>query len=296
MNKIETWNLARQVMQRIMGHYWDAMEKAGKSTGLEPSGCFLVIIPAYLFDPDPISAARLRKKIPYNSPAYYEEPLLLVKNAGFIDEAQEGGYILNQRGHEAFRKIMGTVYVQMERFSPLQLVKMEALKLLLAKLVQASILSPGKPGKWSILHSRRLDPGRNAAPTIAIDQYLSDLAAFRDDAHLASWSSRSISAHAWDILGLLWQDMAESTAEVVELVKKRRWTENKTLEAVNELVRKGWITDKGKLTITEGGRIIREDSETLTNEFFFLPWDVLPEIEYKKLGELLTAMYENLAG
>jgi DNA-binding MarR family transcriptional regulator len=294
MDKREDWELARQIMQCFMAHYVDPMDSAAISMGLEPSNGFLVIIPAYLFEPDPISANRLRKKNPYNSPTYYEEPLLAVKNAGFLDEAPEGGYILNQRGHEAFRKIMDAAYQQMERLFPLPPMKIDELKLLLSKLVQASILSPEHICKWSILHSRRLDPGRNVAPIITIDQYLSDLSSYRDDAHLTSWLSHSIDAHAWDILGVLWQGMASSTADVIDLIDKRRWTEGETRKAINELIRKGWIINGEQLTLTEEGRQVRDNAEELTNKFFFLPWHVLTDIEYKQLCDLLTQLKENL--
>jgi len=221
--------------------------------------------------------------------------LLAVKNAGFLDEVQEGGHILNQKGHEAFKKVMDAAYVQMARLSPLPYKQLDELKFLLAKLVQASILSQEHLCKWSILHSRRLDPGRNAAPIIAVDQYLSDLSAYRDDAHLASWSSYSIGAHAWDILGVLWQDIASSTADVIDLVKKRRWSEGESRKAIHDLVKKGWVKNGEIINLTKEGRQIRNNAEALTDKLFFSPWRVLADHEYKKLCEYLNQMNKNLA-
>ena len=295
MNKREVWELAHQIMRRLNEHYVDAMGNVAISLGLESSACFLVIIPAYLFEPDPISPARLRMGIPYNSPAYYEEPLQAVKKVGFLDEVPEGGYVLNQRGYAAFRRMINTAYQQMEQLSPLLLVKLDELKLLLARLVQASILSPEHIGKWNVLHSRRLDPGRNVASLIKVDQYLSDLSAYRDDAHLASWSSYLIDAHAWDILGLLWQGQALSRIDILDSVKKRRWTDDETQEAINELVNKGWVMDEGKLTINEEGRRVRIEAEELTDNYFFSPWCVLTDVEFIQLCESMTRLDENLA-
>ena len=295
MDKKEVWELIRQVMQRLTRHYGDVLVNAVTSLGLEPSEFFLVILPAHLFGPDPISAARLRKKIPYNSAFYYNEPLLSAKKAGFLDEAMEGGYTLNQRGHEAFRTIINAAYRQMERLSPLSEAALDQLKLLLAKLVQASILSSEPISKWSILHSRRLDPGRNTAPMITIDQYLSDLSSFRDDAHLASWSSHAVDAHTWDILGILWGDKASSTAEIIDLVKKRRWTEAETRKAISVLVGKGWVVNEEILMLTEKGSQVRNNAEELTDKLFFSPWSVLQDNEYKQLCELLKQLHENLA-
>ncbi len=294
MDKKEVWELVRQSMQRFMMHYGDVIVNTVKSLGLESSEFFLVILPAHLFEPDPISAARLRKRIPYNSPAYYEEPLLAAKSAGFLNEAPEGGYTLNQRGHAAFRKTIDAASQQMEQLSPLSTVALDQLKLFLAKLVQASILSSEPISKWSILHSRRLDPGQDAAPIITIDQYLSDLSSFRDDAHLASWSSHAIDAHVWDILGILWGDKASSTADIIDLIKKRRWTEGETRKAIRVLVSKGWVTNGEKLMLTDKGRQVRNNAEDLTDKLFFSPWRVLSDNEYQQLCELLTQLHENL--
>jgi DNA-binding MarR family transcriptional regulator len=113
--------------------------------------------------------------------------------------------------------------------------------------------------------------------------------------HLAAWSSYSVSAHAWDILGIIWQGRAASTPDVINLVKKRCWTESETLEAINELVGKGWITNTEQLSLTEEGQQVRENAEELTDKFFFSPWRVLTDVEYKQLCELLTQLNETLA-
>jgi len=295
MDRAEVWEVARQIIRGFMAQYGDAMDEAATSMGLDPSVGFVVIIPAYLFEPDPISAARLRKKVPYNSPAYYDKPLLTVKDEGFLDEVPEGGYILNQTGHEAFKKIMDAAYQQMESLSLLPSTQMDELTLLLAKLVQASILFPEPVSKWGILHSRRLDPGRSVVSAIKIDQYLADLSCYRDDAHLASWSSYSMNAHAWDILGIVWEGRASSIANVMDLAKKRCWTKSETHKAIDELVERGWIIMREeKLILTEEGRRVRDDAEALTDRLFFSPWDVLTDNEYKRLCELLTGLNECL--
>lgn len=295
MNKREAWNLAHQVTQGFMSVYENIMDEAAISMGLQSGDCFLVIIPAHLFEPDPISVARLRIRVPYNSPIYYEGPLQVAKSAGFLDEVPEGGYILNRRGREALGKVMDAAYQQLGQLSLLSSAKIDELKLLLAKLVQASLLSPAHVCKWGILHSRRLDPGRNVAPVITIDQYLSDLASYRDDSHLAAWSVYSIDAHAWDILGVLWLGRASSTAEILNVLSKRCWSENETRHAITTLVREGWVNNGEKLTITEKGRQARERAEALTDEFFFSPWRVLTEAEYNRFCELMTQLNESLA-
>ena len=39
---------------------------------------------------------------------------------------------------------------------------------------------------------------------VRIDQFFSELRAYRDDSHLAAWRGYENNGHAWDILTLLW--------------------------------------------------------------------------------------------
>jgi hypothetical protein len=60
---------------------------------------------------------------------------------------------------------------------------------------------------------------------------------------------------------------------------------------LDELSTQGWIEpgDDGYV-ITETGRKIREDAETVTNENFFAPWKSLSDDELAKLDELLNEL------
>ena len=206
-----------------MAQYTEDMQGTAKLLGLEPPSWYS-IIPAYTFEPDPISVPRIRVRIPYNSPAYYDESLLSLLELDCLYEVLDGGYLLNERGREAFDSIVQSAYKRMSELLPMSQDPMEELQHLLYRLVQASLLSDEPTCKWSIIYSRRLDPGGDASAIIKVDQYLSDLASYRDDAHLASWRSHIIGGHAWDILGVIWSGEASSMGEIIERLKSRRWT------------------------------------------------------------------------
>lgn len=284
MEKQKLWELMHSLSQYLMSQYETPMETAAHSVGLSPSECFAVILPAHMFEPDPISAERLRKRSPYNSPSYYQKPLLSVYAAGFLDLAPEGGYLLNGKGQHAFVEVIKTAYQTLEKTNLFPLDTCKELKTLLGKLVQACILSIDQPNKWSILHSRRLAPGREVSPIIAVDQYISDLAAYRDDAHTASWSGYFISPPAWDILGLLWRGLASTFEEISLKTNKRGWTEMETANAFDELNKKGWIDG---FTLSREGKTIREEAERLTDQYFYSPWKILSPEEFEQLGKIL---------
>jgi hypothetical protein len=284
MEKREIWELMRSLSHFLMSQYETPMEKAAASVGLTPSECFSVILPAHMFEPDPISAERLRKRSPYNSPNYYQKPLLSVYAAGYLDMVPEGGYRLNSRGHDAFDEVMNAAYLTLREITLFPQDKCEQLQIIMGKLVQACILSTDQPNKWSILHSRRLDPGLEDSPMIAIDQYISDLAAYRDDAHTASWSGYNISPLAWDILGLLWRGMAPSIEEINLKANKRGWTEQQTANAIEELKNNAWIEE---FTLSHEGKNIREEAERITDQYFFSPWESLSTEDFEQLGQIL---------
>lgn len=281
-------------MRRLMARYTDEMDNAAKSLGLDPPAWY-PIIPAYTFEPDPISVARLRVRVPYNSLAYYEESLSLLRELGCLDEAPEAGHLLNKRGHQAFRRIIAAAYDQMNRLSLLPAGKLQELQQLLARLVQASMVSAEPTCKWNIIYSRRLDPGRGASAIVKVDQYLSDLAAYRDDAHLASWRSYNIGAHAWDILGVVWRREASAVDGLIERLQRRRWTEAESKQAIDDLRKRGWILVEEVLQLTDNGREVRDEAEKLTDRYFFEPWDTFTEAELDRLGGLVKELSDSLA-
>ncbi|MBI9051087.1 MAG: hypothetical protein JEZ00_16820 [Anaerolineaceae bacterium] len=294
MDAKEIFPLFHQVLMNLAECYTNTVEEEVAASGINARDFYIGILAAKCFDPDPISAERLRKRIPYNAAAYYEATLGKLLEAEFLEAAPEGGYLLNQQGIIIFRRTVSIVYRQMEACTSFSTTVMEDIKHLLAKLVQASLLSDDPPCKWSILHSRRLDPGHNVAAIVKIDQYLSDLTAYRDDAHLASWQQYGVSGHAWDILGIVWQGKAATIAELLPINEKRQWSEVETMAAIAELVKQSWLEKGAGLSLTQKGRSIREEAESLTDQYFFAPWSILSDQEMNRLGELLTTLAETL--
>ncbi len=288
MDRQEVFQLMHAITRGLGARYGASMDQTAIDLGLQPAQVFTVILPAFLFGPDPISIARLRRKNPYNAPAYYEKPLSFAHADGFLEEVPEGGYVMTAKGWKAFERVLAAADREMERVVLLPAEAMQELLLLLAKLVQASILAAEPPGKWCILHSRRLDRGQEKHFTIRLDQYLSDLFAYRDDAHLASWASLAVDGHAWDLLTHVWLDHASSEIGLLELVKRRGWTEAQTHLALEDLEQKGWLSSGDAISITTEGRGIRDRAEDLTNQLFFTAWDVLTDPEYKRICDLLS--------
>lgn len=291
--KLEIWFTARDTMRLLMRYYLKPMEEQAKEMGI-PASAWSPIIAAKMVEPDPISAKRMRLRIPYNAPAHYERQLDGLQISGCLTGAVNGEYYLTQRGQEAFTAIIQAANTHLESLAPIPDTEIECLVSTLSKLVQFILVSQPPPCRGSILASRKIDQGPQAHPMIRLDQFLSDLSAFRDDAHLAAWSDYSVHPHAWDILGLIWSGKATSFKAILETIQPRDWLEEQTVCAVEELLALGWIKGIGEFHLSQEGLIVRDTAEKRTNEFFFKPWEILTLEELEQIEISFRQIYSVL--
>ena len=119
----------------------------------------------------------------------------------------ENGRSALNRFLETFRNHLDTIEVD---------VDLERLAELLGRISTACLNAPEPPGTWAIRHSRNIAPADDAPALAKIDQYLDDLNAFRDDAHIAAFAPHNISGHGWELFSMLWRKQVKSAAEMVE--------------------------------------------------------------------------------
>jgi predicted transcriptional regulator len=122
-----------------------------------------------------------------------------------------------------------------------------------------------------------------------MDQYITDLARFRDDAHLAAWKPYGTSGHVWEALTLIWREEANTAEALAERLSRRTYTAEDYGQALQDLAARGWVTEeKGAYELTEEGRRVREEAEEATDRHFFVGWSALNEEELTQLEDLLT--------
>jgi hypothetical protein len=292
----ELWPLAVEVMRALHAQYSQVMELTAAAAGVARPAWFL-LLPSLLFEPEPVSAAKLRVRMPYNAPDYYNEGLAALAERGMLVPAAAGEYRLTENGRETVQRIVHAAYARMAELAPMPAPEMDALAHLLQRLVEASLTAPEPPGKWSIRLSRRTDPGEEAPVVVRIDQYLSDLAAYRDDAHLAAWQPYGIGGAAWEAFTLLWRGEAETLDELCQALAWRRYAGSVYAAAVQGLSERGWVAANGeKLRVTACGQAIRQQAEENTDRGFFAPWTCLNEAELAMLEALLRQLCGTLGG
>jgi predicted transcriptional regulator len=267
------------------------MEKAAQEEHLDRRDWGLLLT-AMGFAPEAVSNELLQVRVPYQN---YTQRLEQGVEKGILELAGEGQFRLTDKGREIAQRVILAAYARMGTLNPLPDGDLLYLVTLLQRLVNASLEAPQPPGKWSINHSRRFDPGEKAPLMIKVDQYLSDLAAYRDDAHLAAWGSLDFGGPAWEALTYIWRGEAD-TLETLTRKLARRGNPPEVYQSAIDLLKTRQLVreQEGNLQLTAEGREIRQKAEQVTDRYFYAPWSCLVEGENQALGDLLDKLAHNL--
>lgn len=246
----------------------------------------LLAIPS--FEPNPVNAATFRIRSPYIAESHYEDSLKRLYQLGLLDPAESNSYHINQTGMSFLDALKTAIHGCLSSFQTLQSVELSELADRLKRLSDACFRSAPPPGHWAIQHTRRLDPGNNAALMVLVDQRLTELKAYREDAQLASWMELIDNGHAWEILTLLWTGHPRTAEEINTMLARRGHSLDQTKRALVVLLKKRWIFTQGtEVHVTPLGIKVRDAAEERTDQLFYAPFGYFNTFELEKTYELL---------
>jgi DNA-binding PadR family transcriptional regulator len=212
------------------------------------------------------------------------------------ESRQDLTYRLTPKGREAILAVLRSGYGCMEGLRPLERDDLEDIASSLYKMVHACLDATEPPGKWSLTHSRKIDPGEEAHVILRIDQYLSDLAAYRDDCHLAAWRVYPVDGHAWELLTVLWREGTFNLEAHADLFTRRGFEPEETLAALGDLKELAWVrADEGVYKLTTEGKAVRQSAEEATDDYFYKPWSFLSEKDIQALQAGLCRLKDALS-
>ncbi len=216
---------------------------------------------------------------------------------GLLEPGPAGDYRLTEKGHAGVEHLIQTAWAALNDLAPLPAADLLRLAHLLQRVSDACLAAPEPPGKWCLRVERHYDPGPDAPVMERLDQYLSDLVAYRDDARLAVREAYGVSGQAWEASGLLWQGAATTLDEVCErLSELRGYSREAYAAAIQELIDRGWVTGSpAGYVVTDEGRGVREEALATRDAYFYRPWDCLSADELTELRGLLERTCEALA-
>jgi DNA-binding MarR family transcriptional regulator len=287
--------LAQETWHALQAHYGPAINHTATGFGIPLGEWYGWLMAARIFEPDPVSAETLGRRSAYTSPTVLEGHLAGGARLGLLRVVADGEYRLTDAGHAAVAKLIASAYAAMAPLTPLPVPDLERLAGLLSRLVQASLAAPEPPDKWCLRIARHYDPGATAPVLVRIDQYLSDLDAYRDDAHLAAWHAYHVSGPAWETLTVLWRIGPMTVEQLQGKLARRGFSVEAYATALQELVGRGWVMAEGDIyRPTEMGRAARAEAEANTNGAFYAPWSALSQAEQAELQDLLARLRDTL--
>ena len=293
MNDHALWNLTREAVAAIRTHYEPAIERIIAESGLD-GWTWWMPLAALGFEPETTTPALLQVRMPYMAGDLYLTRLTAAAERGYLAEVAPGEYRLTDIGRVEIHRFVGQLRAAMAEADPLSEADSERFINLLDRLVQASLNTPSPPDIWSISLSHKLMP--EASPPLPyIEQAISFLASYRDDAHLAAWQASGLSGTALETLTFLWRGDADSLDALCERLAHRGHPRQVYAQALTELRERGFIEGPDSTPqVTEAGQIFRDQVEADTDRYFFAPWGCLDDTENAELLDLLTRLRDGL--
>jgi hypothetical protein len=209
-------------------------------------------------------------------------------------EGAPGEYRLTAIGRARTEDLIHEAREAMARVNPLPLAEANRLAHYLVSLVQSSINTPPPPEPWAVQHSYKMMPPASP-PLPFIDQAISCLHSYRDDAHLAAWQKTGLSATALETLSLLWRGEADSLEMICQRLARRGHPPQVYSLALQDLRVRGFVSGQDSTPqVTPSGKAFREEVEEDTNRFFFAPWIILTEAQIEDMADLLLRLKDGL--
>ncbi|MCK4819670.1 hypothetical protein KA005_28145 [bacterium] len=280
------WKRMRETWIRIQKRYDPVIKKLVSKSSLSLRE-WLLIIAALTFEPEDTTPSHLMVRGPYTSSDRYLAGLENAAEVGYLTKVGHGRYRLSNNGRAAVEEFIDVARDAMTSTKQLPDQELSVLAQLLNRLVNICLDSPPPPDTWSIVLSNKLMPPINP-PMPFIEQAISCLSGYRDDAHLASWCSSGLSANAMESLTLIWRGQVNTFQELTQKVDFRGHPDSVYLDALVELREREYLEgSRNHIRITSQGEQFRDQVEEKTDQYFFLPWASLSEIEKDQIAHIL---------
>lgn len=287
------WKLTRETWEAVIPSFEPVFDRFCLETDMDEWRLGLLLA-ALTFEPETTTAARLQVRGPYTAAAGYQTRLVKAAEKGYLDELRPGEFYLSDSGRVEITRVVDQAHQAMVRADPLSPADGERLAVLLGRLVTTSLRTPPPPETWSIQHSHKLMPAM-IPPLPYIEQAISCLSGYRDDAHLAAWRPSNLTATALEALTLLWRGTADSLDALNEQLQRRGHAPQVYAKALAELREWGYVEGPDDAPrVTKSGRVFREQVERDTDRYFFAPWSCLSNADQVEMAGLLTRLRDGL--
>jgi len=282
--------LIRDSQASLQLHYRPAMEQAAETMGVSLRNLRVLWL-SMIYDPDPISTSVIQHQTPYTNAEIFLPRLEEAAQRGWLSPLPGDVYQITSQGRAAVQSVLSAAYDSMAKLTPLSIRDLMRIRNYLWRLVDGCLQVEAPNSKHNLLMSRRGDPGAQVSEIVRIEQHLTDLNAFRDDAHIAAWDAYHVNAPTWETFTMIWRGEATNLDKLCESLAQRGHQRSTYAAALQGLVRRGWVMEVGgDYQITRNGETIRLAAEVATDRNYYGPWNALAADEQDYLWISLDRM------
>lgn len=286
------WQLAFTIRHQISYRYLPTLHSAITEANLPPLGLFL-LMQAQVVAPAPLTADHILSIIPYMAPTTIHSRLKALSEIGLLTPAP---HHLTPLAQTTISRLTHLVKNEVGHIPvPNKLVRQTAAHL--TPIIHNS--SSAEPAhKPALSHALCHAAAAHDAPLFHLHRALAQLAAFRDDAHVAAWQSLDISGQQWEafshVIGHnIWGEPITTASEAADKFAFRGYDAPAYETALQECVARGWlmVAEDGRYTATPAGQTLWQQIEAHTDELFYNPWQSLTVPARFELHQLLTDLH-----
>jgi DNA-binding MarR family transcriptional regulator len=287
-------SLIQDNMGALALHYRGPTQVKLNERGFEGGDWYAIFLAAA--EPEPLSAADYHHLNPYISPDKVKETLAQSAGRGFLQAIGPDSYRVTAAGREGLAEFFQVAREAMLRADAPPEADLNRLTDLLRRVVRATA-ADNSTDHQQLMVSRTQAPPDDAPAIVLIDQYLTDLATYRDDAHLAAWRPHEVEGHGWEAFTFIWRGEANTVEALSQIpqIQGRGYTVAHYTAALDQLVERGWLIKEGEAyRLTEAGQKLRDDVEEQTDRYYNAGFSTLIEAELAELQTLLTEFRDKL--
>lgn len=295
MSERKHWSVKNfQKLRPALGQYTSPVvtELMESVEGMEGSDLSLLEI-AVFFTPEPIGLAHVYQRGPYANPDMHKQRLEGARDRGWLENRADSSYGPSQKGLDFYTQVAAAYYAKLaevESIAAGQLEKIDAALSIVVKTARESTQVMHKPALVLTMKEPLPD---DASGLRKVQLYSEQMLAFRDDAHVASWSPYKLEGIVWESLSDIWEETAGTPTEMAEKRPFRGYDEKDYASAFAALVEREWTAEAdGRYIITDEGRKIREKAEKLTNQYYDSAWEGLSEADEQELEKLFKLLLD----
>lgn len=272
---------ALQALPAAPGLEW--MDDAGLDRGQLTS-----LVVAHLC-PSPFDFSAFADWFPYGAPNLLRRRLGVLADKGLIQALGADQFAITEQGLAFLKKWIDQQRAHLAALTPLPVGDLRRIVHLLSTVVSAALAAPPSVVKDCLVGSRRIAPTAGGALMVQIDQYLTDLQCFRDDAHISAWRQHKLEGPEVEVLTLLWRGEAEDLDGLGAALSERRgYSRDQYAAFVRALAGRGWVhAAQTSLSLTEEGAALRGEIEEATERYYMFPWTALNPTDLQALRRLL---------